>query len=257
MADPEHDDPESSRVRAYLPDLGRGSSGGRLHRSGGRVLRGARESGRRPDHHRGHDHRPRVALLRVQLPRALERRAGGGAREGCGSGSPPRLQARRAAPPRRPQGDARPQEGSGVRLRRGVVSRGAEPGSARRVPERADAEGARGARDRGAPAGVRGRGPAGRRGRPRRRRVPHVARLPAVAVPVAALQPPAAIAGEARTRTVSASRSRRSTGSAPRSATSRSSATGSTRPRSGRATSRWTTSSESSPISKRRRTSTT
>ena len=65
-----------------------------------------------------------------------------------------------------------------------------EPGAARRVPERADAEGARGARDRGDPRLVRVRGAAGDRGRPRRRRVPHVARLPALAVPLAALQPP-------------------------------------------------------------------
>ena len=69
--------------------------------------------------------------------------------------STPRLQARGAAAARRPARDARAEEGSGVRLRRGVVHGRAEPGSARRVPERADAQGARGARDRGHPRGVR------------------------------------------------------------------------------------------------------
>ena len=39
----------------------------------------------------------------------------------------------------------------GVRLRRAVVHGRAEPGAAGRIPERADAEGARGARDRGDP----------------------------------------------------------------------------------------------------------
>ena len=89
--------PEQGRVRTDLPDVGRGSARRRLHRPGCRVLRGAREGRRRDDHHRWHDHRPGVALLRVQLPGALERRAGRGAREGRRCSSPARLQARRAA----------------------------------------------------------------------------------------------------------------------------------------------------------------
>ncbi len=51
-------------------------------------------------------------------------------------------------------------EGSGLRSRCALVHRRTEPGSARRVAERADAEGARGARDPGDHRVVRGRRPA-------------------------------------------------------------------------------------------------
>ena len=168
-----------------------------------------------------------------------------------------RLQTRRAASSRRSSRDAGVEEGSGLRRRRGVVPRGAEPGAARRVPERADAEGARGARDRGPAPGLRGRGLAGGRRRPRRRRVPHVARLPALAVPLAALQPSQRPLG--RLLREPPALPRRGTPPDPgrRSAPSRFSATGSTRLRSGPAISRWTTSSVSSSTSRRRQTSTT
>ena len=132
----------------------------------------------------------------------------------------------------------------------------AEPGPARRVPERADAEGARGARDRGDPRLVRVLGAAGDRGRARRRRVPHVARLPALAVPLAALQPPHGPLG----RLVRESAALPDRGDAQNPHRDRrrapSSATGSTRPRSGPATSSSRTSSGSSPTSSARRTST-
>ena len=192
---------------------------------------------------------PERAVLAVQLPGALGRRAGRGARARRRRGAPARLQARVPAPARRAARHAGAQEGPGLRLRRGVVHGRAEPGPARRVPERADAEGARGARDRGDPRRVRGRGAARDRGRPRRRRVPHVARLPAVAVPLAALQPPHRPLGRLVREPPALPGRGDDARSARRSATTPSSATGSTRPRSGRATSSSRTSSGSSPTS--------
>ena len=190
VADPEHDDPEPRRLRADLPDLGGGPLRGRLHGPGGRLLRGTGEGRLRADHHRRHDHPQGSALLRVQLPRPVGGRAGRRPREGRGRRPPARVQARLPAPARRPARDSGAEEGPGLRLRCRVVHGRAEPDPARRVPERADAEGARGARDRRDPGCLRVVCAAGGRGRARRRRVPHVARLPALAVPLAALQPP-------------------------------------------------------------------
>ena len=114
-----------------------------------------------------------------------------GLAEGRGGRPQARLQDHLPAPARRPARVGGAEDRPRARLRRGVVHGRAEPGPAGRVPERADAEGARGARDPGDLRLVRLGGTAGDRGRARRRRVPHVARLPAVAVPLAALQPPA------------------------------------------------------------------
>ena len=100
--------------------------------------------------------------------------------------------ARRAARPRRCSRPIRPTTSTPT-----VAHGRAQPGAARGVPGRAGAQGARGARDRGDPRRLRVGRPARDRGRPRRRRVPHGARLPAVAVPLAALQPAAPTAGAA------------------------------------------------------------
>ena len=142
-----------------------------------------------------------------------------------------------------PARHARAEEGSRLRLRRRVVHGRAQPGAARRVPERADAEGARGARDRGDPR------------RLRRRRAPCRSRPAWTASSTTCRTATcpgsssrrstttAATAGAAPTRTACASRSSRCSACATRSATTRSSATASTRPRSGRAISSSRTSS--------------
>ena len=99
---------------------------------------------------------PSAHVLAVPLPRALGRPADRRARRR----SPRRCTGTAASSPCQLlhvglRASAVLEDRPGVRLRREVVHGRAEPGAARRVPERADAEGARGARDRGDPRLVR------------------------------------------------------------------------------------------------------
>ena len=169
----------------------------------------------RADHHRRHIIQQRRSTGTVAFPglwndeqvEGLRRSSTRCTRHGCSSRPAP---ARRACA-RRPV----LKKDRAYDLDATWYARRAEPGAARRVPVRADAEGARGARDRGDARGLRRRPAARDRGRRRRRRrVPPRPRLPAVAVPVAALQPPHRPLGRLRTRTGCASRSRRCGGCA-------------------------------------------
>ena len=156
-----------------------------------------------------------------------------------------------------PARDARAEEGPGLRPRRRVVPRRAEPGAARASTRtRRCRRSSRSTRSRSCSTRTPRR--AGARSRPGSTASSSTCRTATCRGSSCRRSTTTArMAGAARTRTACASRSRRCTGSARRSATSRSSATGSTRPRSGPATSSWTTSSASSPTSRRRPTSTT
>ena len=187
VADPEHDDQESDRLSADLPHLGLRPVERPLYRAGDSLLRGARERGRRADHHR-RDPRPRefadgaapdaAAVGRPQHRATLEDR-GRGARsrlQACDPALALACAASRSTSRRRSSTSTRP----GTRCRRARCRSGSSPAPRRRrsCP-----------RTRSRRSSTRMRPPRARgRRRVRRGRVPSQPRLPAVAVPLAPLQ---------------------------------------------------------------------
>ena len=163
---------------------------GNLYRTGGGLLRGARQDRFGNDHSWWSPHRQEHDLHADGLSRTLERRAARRTGQRGTSGEAARLRAFGAAPASRTAvADAFLENRSGSRsLRIRSLHAGAEPDAGRRNSRRTNAQGAGRARDRIHLAVLRGCRQARHLRRARRRRISHRPRLSAVAVSFALLQ---------------------------------------------------------------------